>query len=197
MQKIKDVEVYMAIAKPYDKRALVMGVLSQAEEEKNNLISILQDSFGPILMTSSTLAFLFTDYYDAEMGGRPVRYFFMFRNLVDPSTLAQIKTLTNKIELSFAYPKGNASGRRINLDPGLLSLSSLILATCKDRSHRIPLQEGIYAETTLIYQDKDFQRLPWTYADYSSNEVRAVLRSFREEYRKLLRNCDKSKEERL
>ena len=77
----------------------------------------------------------------------------------------------------------------MNLDPGLLSLSNFILATCKDRSHRIPLRDGIYAETTLIYQDKDFQRLPWTYADYSSDEIKAVLRGFREKFKKMLKDC--------
>ena len=104
-------------------------------------------------------------------------------NTVDPERLADIKTRTNEIEMLFADGKGN---RRINLDPGILSLSSFILATCKDRSHRIPLRNGIYAETTLIYQNRDFQRLPWTYADYSSDEVRSVLREFRSAYKEML-----------
>ena len=67
------------------------------------------------------------------------------------------------------------------------ALANFILATCKDRSHRIPLKDGIYGETTLIYQDHDFQALPWTYADYRSDEIRAILRSFRDTYRKKLK----------
>ncbi|MBR0521438.1 MAG: DUF4416 family protein [Spirochaetales bacterium] len=43
-----------------------------------------------------------------------------------------------------------------------------------------------------MYQDHDFQRLPWTYADYSSDEVRSVLRSFRSRYRELLRATEKN-----
>ena len=117
------------------------------------------------------------------MGGRPVRYLLLFRNLIDPSALADIKTLTNELEKQFSLD-GN---RRINLDPGTLSLANLVLATCKDRSHRSALKDGIYGETTLIYQDHDFQRLPWTYADYSSDEVRSILRSFRARYRELLK----------
>jgi len=177
----------MAVARPYTDCALVMGVLSSAEDERGRLLSVLEEAFGPIQLASPTMDFSYTDYYDNEMGSRHVRYLLMFRNLVDPSTLADIKTATNRMELSFAVPAGCASGRRVNLDPGVLSLSNFILATCKDRSHRIPLKDGIYAETTLIYQNKDFQRLPWTYADYSSDEVRAVLRSFRDEYRRLLK----------
>lgn len=188
--KKKEVVCKMAIARPYERCALVVGVLSCLEEEKEEkakAFESLESSFGPILHESEALDFSYTNYYDKEMGARPVRYFLMFRNLVDPSTLADIKKKTNEIELLFSSPIDNPLARRINLDPGILSLSSFILATCKDRSHRIPLHDGIYAETTLIYQDKDFQRLPWTYADYSSPKVRDVLRFFRDEYRRLLK----------
>lgn len=160
-----------------------MGVLSTAEQRHDELLSVLEENFGPVRTESRHLDFPFTDYYDSEMGARPVRYLILFENLVDPSLLADIKTRTNSLELLFADGDGN---RKINLDPGILSLSSFILATCKDRSHRIPLKDGIYAETTLIYQNKDFQRLPWTYADYSSDGIRALLRDFRTTYKELL-----------
>lgn len=174
----------MAAAREYEKCALVIGVLSSYEEQHENLVSLLESHFGPLCAQGPVLDFSYTDYYDSEMGGRPVRYLLMFENLVDPSLLADFKTLTNELEKNFAFGNGN---RRINLDPGILSLSSFILATCKDRSHRIPLRNGIYAETTLIYQNKDFQRLPWTYADYSSEEIKAILRSFRDKYRTKLK----------
>ena len=173
----------MAEAREFQRCALIIGVLSTLESQHDRLIAVLEDNFGPVDMHSPVLDFSFTDYYDAEMGGRPVRYLLLFRNLIDPSALADIKTLTNELEKQFSLD-GN---RRINLDPGTLSLANLVLATCKDRSHRIALKDGIYGETTLIYQDHDFQRLPWTYADYSSEEVRSILRSFRARYRELLK----------
>ena len=169
----------MAVAREYEKCALVMGILSSCEERRSELFNELEKHFGKILIVSKTMDFSFTDYYDKEMGGRPVRYLLLFENTVDPSSLADIKTATNTLEMQFL----GSSGRQMNIDPGLLSLSSFILATCKDRSHRIPLKNGIYAETTLIYQDRDFQTLPWTYADYASDEVRAVLREFRTIYK--------------
>ena len=168
-----------------------MGVLSNAEQRHDELLSVLEKEFGPVRTESRHLNFPFTDYYDSEMGARPVRYFILFENLVDPSLLADIKTGTNRLELLFSDSDGN---RKINLDPGILSLSNFILATCKDRSHRIPLKDGIYAETTLIYQNRDFQRLPWTYADYSSDEVRALLREFRTTYKDLLASVGQSGE---
>ncbi|MCF0238595.1 MAG: DUF4416 family protein [Sphaerochaetaceae bacterium] len=180
----------MAIAREYEKWALVIGVLSTNEEKREALFSILREEYGPILITSPSMEFSFTDYYDSEMGSRPLRYFLLFSNLVDPSSLSAIKLRTNEIEAMFAESNNqDRAGQRrtINLDPGIMSLANFILATCKDRSHRIPLQNGIYGETTLIYQDKDFQTLPWTYADYASEEVKAILRDFRSTYKRLLK----------
>ena len=174
----------MATAREFQKCALVVGVLSTIEDKREEIIINLENEFGPIETTSPVLDFPYTDYYDSEMGRRPVRYLLLFENLVDPSALADIKTETNEIEKSFADENGN---RRVNLDPGTLSLANFILATCKDRSHRIPIKDGIYGETTLIYQDRDFQALPWTYADYRSDDVRTILRNFRDIYRKKIK----------
>ena len=174
----------MATARDFQKCALVIGVLSTIEEKREEILSVLEKEFGSIDTISQTLGFPYTDYYDSEMGKRPVRYLLLFKKLVDPSTLADIKARTNELELQYAKENKN---RRVNLDPGTLSLANFILATCKDRSHRIPLKDGIYGETTLIYQDHDFQALPWTYADYRSDEVKAILRNFRDTYRKLLK----------
>lgn len=174
----------MATAREFQKSALVIGVLSTIEERRDDIITALESSFGPIEASSPVLEFPYTDYYDGEMGCRPVRYLLMFHDLVDPSDLADIKTKTNAMELQYADENGN---RRVNLDPGTLCLANFILATCKDRSHRIPLRNGIYGETTLIYQDHDLQALPWTYADYRSDDVKAILRSFRDNYRRLLK----------
>lgn len=180
--------VKMALAAPFGRTALVIGILSSAEERREELFSCLEKSFGPIRKVSKTYDFSFTDYYDAEMGKRPVRYVLLFENLIDPACLSEIKLKTNELEILFEDPSGEGQGRKINIDPGLLSLSNFILATCKDRSHRIPLQSGIYGETTLLYKDKDFQALPWTYADWKSDELRAVLRDFRSEYKGMIKN---------
>lgn len=170
----------MAKAKDFEKSALVIGILSSLEEKHNELIELLESKFGPVMEQSEVMDFPYTDYYDSEMSGHPVRYLIIFKNLINPQNLAQIKLETNKLELQFA----NEKGRRINIDPGILSLDNFILATCKDRSHRIPLQNGVYGEVTLIYQDKNFQRLPWTYADYSADNIKSVLCRFRDLYKK-------------
>ena len=175
----------MATARDFQKSALVIGILSTSEDRKEQIISMLENDFGPVEAQSPVMDFPYTDYYDSEMGSRPVRYLILMKKLIDPSKLAEIKTRTNELEKLFSDGNGN---RKLNLDPGTLSLSNFILATCKDRSHRIPLKDGIYAETTLIYQDHGFQTLPWTYADYRSEDIRAILKDFRARYRSTLKN---------
>ena len=112
------------------------------------------------------------------------RFFIVFKELINPEELATIKIKTNLVEDSFA----SIDGRRINLDPGILSLSNFILATTKDRSHRIPLSKGIYGEVTLLYKDKKFQALDWTYADYRSEKFEELFKKYREEYKQKIRN---------
>lgn len=69
----------------------------------------------------------------------------------------------------------------MNLDPGLLSLTSLVLATAKGRAHRIALSDGIWADLTLIWSKGAFVPLEWTYADYRDEEVRALFSQWRED----------------
>ncbi|WP_320129039.1 DUF4416 family protein [uncultured Sphaerochaeta sp.] len=162
----------------FEKQRLIIGVLSSAEDLHEHLVKVLTQRFGPIREASTPVPFLFTDYYNEEMGQQPLRYFIVFENLVDPSCLASIKIETNALEQDFAT-EGN---RKINLDPGLLSAGNLILATTKNRSHRIPLRDGIYAETTLIYYGHRFNPLPWTYADYASEEFLSLFKQYRVDY---------------
>ena len=162
---------------------LVMGVLTTREDLHDQVTRLLTESYGPILTESTHVPFSFTDYYDEEMGGCPSRYFLVFKQLVDPSRLSDIKIHTNEVEERFATEKG----RVVNLDPGLLSAGSLILATTKNRSHRIPLEKGIYGETTLIYYGRQFHALPWTYADYASDRFRELFKMYRSMYMQQLK----------
>jgi hypothetical protein len=65
--------------------------------------------------------------------------------------------------------------RLVNIDPGYLSMTKLVLASTKNREHRIYLRDGIYAEVTLAFRDQTWMRMPWTYADYQRSEVLEFL----------------------
>lgn len=171
----------------YNPSMLFMGVLSVIGLP-DDLRSRLESLFGPISVITDSFPFDFTDYYVPEMGDGIERFFISFRDLVSPDSLASIKTETNSIEEEYS-DNGN---RRINLDPGLLSLENAILATTKNRSHRIAIGKNLYAEVTLIYHKHQWQALPWTYADYRSERVQTILSSFREAYKEKQRNLSAS-----
>jgi hypothetical protein len=163
---------------------LIMGVLCSRPETLPEARRRLVDVFGPLARETDPVPFLFTDYYNEEMGVPIQRFFMVFEELVDPSRLPWIKLQTNQIEEAFM----ENGQRKLNLDPGILSADNLILATTKDRSHRIPLADGIFGEVTLIYTKGAFQSLPWTYADYRSEEFKAFFKEFRSDYLAQLRH---------
>ena len=139
----------------------------------------LEDSFGPVDFRSPLLPFTHTDYYSREMGEGLLRKFISFAQLIDPGDLAQVKRFTNRLEEELA--EGGA--RRINLDPGYISPGKLVLATTKDREHRIYLGDGIYAEVTLRWRrQKGFEPWEWTYPDYRTAEYGRLLGEIRELY---------------
>ena len=168
------------IRKEYENVLLFMGILS-VRGFPASLRRRLEEEFGPIDIVTEPFPFDYTDYYVPEMGEGIIRFFISFRTLVSPDSLACIKERTNEIEREWM----KESGRSVNLDPGTLSEASVILATTKNRAHRIAIGRSLYAELTLIYQNRHFESFPWTYADYCSEEVQKVLYGLRNRYKEL------------
>jgi len=153
-------------------------LISRAE-----IMRIIEHNFGTPGFISGEIPFTWTNYYAPEMGDSLIRFFVTLEESIDPSRLAAVKIRTNEIENQFLV----TGGRSVNLDPGILNLSRLILATTKDRSHRIPLADGIYGEVTLMYSSGAWQSFPWTYADFRSPEYAEVLTRIRSDFREELR----------
>ena len=173
----------MGAVHPFRAEQLLVAVLSSRPGRLAEAREALEDRFGPVAFASDPAPWSYTTYYDREMGPGIVRLFWAFERLVDPAELPAIKRETNGLEDAFRED----DSRKLNLDPGLLSLSRFILATTKDGAHRIPLRDGIYAEVTLVYERGAFRPLPWTYPDYRCDGCRAVLEAARERFRQRLR----------
>jgi hypothetical protein len=106
------------------------------------------------------------------MGPNLRRQFVAMDRAYDPSYLASMKQRANEFEDALA-----ADGKRtVNLDPGLILLEKVVLASTKNHSHRVPLPDGIYGEVTLVYhRGRGYEPMPWTYPDYKDERVRAWL----------------------
>ena len=144
----------------------------------------LSKTFGRTDYESDLLPFDHTSYYAAEFGEGLMRNIVAFAELVDPGRLAEVKRLTNDLEMGWA----REGKRRINLDPGYVSLAKLVLATTKNHGHRLYLGQGIYAEVTLRYRNKTFRPWEWTYPDYASPSYIAIFNHIRELYLAQLRS---------
>ena len=157
---------------------LVIGVFTPSKKKIDNLALELSSQFGQIDLVSSWMDFNYTSYYEPEMGPALVRRVFAFKRLIEQGQLAAVKIATNQIEQ--AYSTGGK--RAANIDPGYMLHERFVLASGKNFSHRIYIGLGIYADLTLIYQKGSFQKLPWTYPDYSDQALLNFLDQVRRKY---------------
>ena len=165
-------------ARPHAPEKLVIAAIVSDPELLGPVRSAVESELGELDWASDPLRFDYTRYYEAEMGPVLTRFFMTLKALADPADLARIKLVTNGLEARLAV-EGH---RRVNLDPGLLSLSRFVLASTKDSSHRVPLGHGIYAEITLVFERGEWRPVEWTYPDYASAVYRAILKLVRSSY---------------
>lgn len=166
--------------------ALVLGMLASITEEFQVVRELAIRRFGPIEFQSDLFPFDATHYYDRELGTPIQKQFLSFARLIDPDDLVAIKCFTNELE-ELRTRERATQHRPVNLDPGYLDAARLVLATTKDRAHRIYLGQGIYAEVTLLYESGAWRALPWTYPDYAAATYHPFLEQVRRAYLAKLR----------
>ena len=163
---------------------LFMSLIVSDEDIFRQGLEELGFLFGEVDLMSERFPFHFTDYYTEEMGSPLFRHFVAFRDLIPIPRLPEIKRITNRLEEEMAAPEGS---RRINIDPGYLCLQHVVLATTKGYTHRPYLRDGIYADLTLIFRNKSYHPLEWTYPDYREDEVIRLFNRLRKKYREDLK----------
>jgi hypothetical protein len=169
---------------------LVVSLFSPQEVLIDRLISELERLFGPTDWRSPKLFFDRTRFYEKEMGWPLHRRFVAFRDLVRPERLVEIKHSTNDLEKRYL----EEGKRKINIDPGYISLERVVLATGKNYSHRIYLSRGIYADLTLIFKKGSFRALEWSYRDYADPEFIGFFNALRDSYKRQLRGIEDSED---
>lgn len=144
----------------------------------------LTKQWDKIDSSSEIIPFDFTDYYHPEMGRELYRCWLSFEGLMDPGQLVRLKGEANKLEESFAIN----GKRRVNIDPGYLTMAKIVLASTKDFNHRIYIGGGIYAEVTMYYRHDKFVTLAWTYPDYQCETALKFFTNTRVKLREQLKH---------
>ena len=152
----------MGVPHLFEEPILFIGTLFSEKNCFEDVFPVLKDKFGNVLFQSDIQPWNYSDHYTKELGTPLHRNFIFFDGVIDPSTLADIKLVTNDLEAIYSLD----GKRKINLDPGYLTLAKVVLASTKNYSHRIYLGKGIYAELALLYRNHQFIAMPYTYNDY-------------------------------
>ena len=145
---------------------LIVGILAADQTCLEASLSTLKSNFGEPDFVSPAWSFDQTDYYRLQAGDSIIRRFVTFEQLIDPGDLAKIKHQTNQMEQILAEALDSTLPRPVNLDPGFIEPSKLVLASTKNFSHRIYIGNQMYAEVTLMYSKGQWQSLKYTFPDY-------------------------------
>ena len=121
-----------------------------------------------------------TDYYSTEMGEGLKRCFFSVKGLQSLEFSADWKLKTAEIEQQLS----NKGKRRINLDPGYLDLSRVVLLSGKEGSHKIYLRNGVWADLVLLKDKGGYRNFPWTFPDIRTGRYDDFFLQLRSEFKK-------------
>lgn len=154
-------------------------------------IDELTKRWGPVTHHSESLPFVAGGYYDQQMGSGLQKVLVGFADLQEPSGLADWKIETIQMEKLYAESSEHEEQRPLNLDCGYVTQAKLVLATTKDRDHRVYLRDGMFAEVTLNYVAKEWVHHRWTYPDYRTDSVTAFVQKCREHVRDHIRQTGK------
>ncbi|MCA9190283.1 MAG: DUF4416 family protein [Planctomycetales bacterium] len=182
----------MAKPKPAPPTVQLVAVFGKQAKAIETAKGQIESHWGKIKLVSQAFEHKETEYYAAEMGQGLRKQFFVIDGFYDPALLADSKLQSNTWEASISAQAAFSEIRPVNIDPGYITLTKLVLASAKDRAHRIYLRDGIYAEECLYFLDGGWQSRPWTYPDYQRTDFHAFFLQARDYLKQLVASRDVS-----
>lgn len=162
------------------------AVITRHDAARRWAISRMAECWGAPQVISAAIPFEAGGYYTASMGSELTKTLVALDGFRDPAELADWKHQTNVWEAEYAAQSNHPDERPLNLDPGYITQAKLVLATTKDRDHRIYLRRGMFAEVTLTYVGKRWQHHRWSYPSYRTDEVADFTNQCRQRLREHL-----------
>lgn len=179
----------MAELRPVEPVVRICAIFSRYADARHWAIERLTERWGAVEQVTTELPFEAGGFYQRSMGSELSKVWVSFRYTVPPENLADWKRETNDLEQQYGQRFEGPESRPLNLDPGYVTQAKLVLATTKDRDHRIYLRDGIFAEVTLSFTGGCWVDHRWTYPDYRSETVRSFVSDCREQLRQHLRQA--------
>lgn len=120
-----------------------------------------------------------TEYYSKEMGEQDQlkKVVVINKDVRVSQDLIDLKFAADKIENFF----GHDQNRMVNIDPGILKKHQVLLTSHKNYTHRLQVHENVYLELELLFQEKKFTPLKWTYSDYKEEGLLRFLEKHRKD----------------
>ncbi len=165
----------MGAVKPFPNYLIIVGLLwNPTQIDNQDIVYSIDTAFGPITDRSASIHYTHSKYYMPEMGDPLLRQWVVIKP-TSHTEFYRLKQASQWLENQFSV----AARRVVNIDPGVLFSHNLMLLSTKNYAHRLPLSEGIYGELELIYQNKMWVPLPWTYPDYQTEPFLTWLNHLR------------------
>ena len=167
------------ISKP-EPAMLIAAITSRYESAIDWSIEKATGQWGDVALKSPLFEFNETSFYEKTMGAGLQKQLVAFERLIDPEQVAAAKVASNQWEHEFNQQSEAPEDRPVNIDPGYITQAKLVLATTKNRDHRIYLQQGIFAEITLYFKAGKWEKSRWTYADYQRDDFQEFFTQCRD-----------------
>jgi hypothetical protein len=161
----------------------ILGVLGADGQLAEQAIAAFSELHGEVALRGPVVPFDDTDYYEPELGSALTRQYLAFSALFAAEQLAELKEQATELEQRFAA----AGRRRINLDPGYIDATKVVLASYKVGPQKLHVGRGVWADLVLWYSHGQFQRLPWTFPDLQSEAHLPLFERARGHYKGLAR----------
>lgn len=156
-------------AKPF------VAILTSRLKLRDEIIKALEMHLGKTDFIGPWRVFDHTAYYTPEMGEGLKRCLVSFDKCISMGEAASLKHITKEVEDTY-----RRDGKRsVNLDPGYVDLHKVMLASGKGGGHMIMLAKDVFLDFLLWY-NKGWQTLPWTYPDFRNGIYFEELENIRD-----------------
>ena len=127
----------MGEIRPHPPVLLILAAFSRYDAALDWALQRATEAWGPLALASDAFAFEQTGYYTQTMGPGLKKKLVAFERLVDPAALVDCKHQAQGWEDAYRAASAWPEPRPLNLDPGYVTEAKLVLATTKDRDHRL------------------------------------------------------------